>query len=263
MKLLGNDVRYLTFNIFKDVLAVHSTRQGGVSKGHFASMNLGFSRGDLRENVFSNYELFASALEVDAHKMVLSHQCHHNNILDVTNEHLGMGIYKDRSFEDVDGLITSIKNLPLVTFYADCVPIYFYDPVEEVIGMCHAGWRGTATMIVKDMIDKMHHQYRCKLKDILIGIGPAICYSCYQVDQEVISAMPTGLEDYYRYEKAEKKYYIDLKGINKQHLLDVGIDKDHIEVTDLCTKCRPDLFFSHRRHGNNRGTQVGLMMMKG
>lgn len=262
MKLLGKEVKYLTFDIFKNIIAVHSTRQGGVSKGHFASMNLGFARGDNPKLVLENYRLFAQALGVNYKDMVLSDQWHHNRILDVDERYLGMGIIKDRSYHDVDGLITHKKNIPLVTFYADCVPIYFHDPKKEVIAMCHAGWRGSSTMIVKDMVHKMVNEYDCSISSILVGIGPAICQSCYQVSQEVIQAMPKGLESYYYYVSDQDRYYIDLKAINKQYLLDLGLKEDQIEVTDLCTKCRPDLFFSHRRHGNDRGTQIGLMMME-
>lgn len=259
-------VVFLTFEhyaAYKELTAVHSTRIGGVSKGCFASMNLGFARGDLKEDVHENYRLFSKAIGVDHERLVLSDQWHHNHILEVDASHLGMGIHRDRDFGDIDGLFTTKRHIPLVTFYADCVPIYFYDPVKKQIGMTHAGWRGTSTGIVRDMVEKFQ-AHGSQVEDILVGIGPAVCQDCYQVDEQVIQAMNFDFDVtmYYRYQSEEDRYYIDLKAINKALLLSVGILDSHIEVTKYCTKCHGDLFFSHRREGNARGTQIGVMMME-
>lgn len=260
-------VQFLTFEIYKthpDLIAIHSTRVGGVSSGHFESLNLGFARGDDKNLVFENYKLFSKAIGVDHKKLVLSDQWHHNNILIADYSHKGMGIVKERTYHDYDGIITNKKGLPLVTFYADCVPIYFYDPIQEVIAMAHAGWRGTSTSIVKDMVELFISEYNSKSEYIKVGIGPAICKSCYQVDQTVIDSMAFDFDvkAYYDFNISENRYYIDLKGINKEILITCGIKEDNIEVTEYCTKCHPELFFSHRRHGNNRGTQIGVMMME-
>lgn len=259
-------VAYLTFDIYKNepIISVHSTRLGGVSQSHFKSMNLGFSRGDERSHVHRNYELFTDVLEVPVEKLVLSDQWHHNHILDVKEEHCGMGIFKDRNYSDVDGLITNIIGIPLVTFYADCVPIYYYDSEKKVIAMTHAGWRGTSTAIVRDMIKKMVDEYGCNTNNIKVAIGPAICKSCYEVDKQVIDSMTFDFASkYYDYHEDKDKYHIDLKGINMELARACGILIENIEVTNYCTKCQSELLFSHRAHGNNRGTQIGLMMLKG
>jgi len=263
-KNIKDGVCYLTFDIFKNdpIVAVYSTRLGGVSRGHFEAMNLGFSRGDQRDHVLENYRLFTSSLDVPMDKLVLSSQYHHNTILDVNESHHGMGIFRDRDFYDVDGLVTDRLGLPMVTFYADCVPIYYYDSKRHVAGMTHAGWRGTASGIVKDMIEKLLSQ-GSDIKDIKAAIGPAVCKDCYEVTGEVIEAMAYDFsKDYYDYYEDKDRYHIDLKGINKEILIMSGVDEMNIEVTDLCTKCHPELFFSHRRHGNDRGTQIGLMMLR-
>lgn len=261
-----NKVTFLTFEIYKpygQLTAVHSTRIGGVSQKPFDTMNLGFSRGDRPEDVHENYRRFAKAVGVPYEKLVLSDQWHHNNILEVDEDHVGMGIHRQRSYGDMDGLYTEITNLPLVTFYADCVPIYFYDPVRRAIGMTHAGWKGTASAIVLDMVDKFITK-GSRLENLKIAIGPAVCKTCYQVDQKVIDAMAFefDISEYYTYESEEDRYYIDLKAINQALLINHGLPMANIEVTDLCTKCRPDLFFSHRNYGNARGTQIGLMMLE-
>lgn len=263
-KTIRDNVCYLTFEIFeKDpIVAVHSTRIGGVSEGCFESMNLGFSRGDNKTHVLENYKRFAASIEVPVEKMVLSSQYHHNHILDVTPVHYGMGIFKERDYHDVDGLTTEEIGLPLVTFYADCVPIYFYDVKRHVVAMTHAGWRGTASGIVGDLIKKWIGEGSEK-KDIKAAIGPAVCFDCYEVSKDVIDAMTYAFSSkHYKYYPEKDKYHIDLKGMNRDILIENGIDPDHIEVTDYCTKCHPELFFSHRRHGNDRGTQIGVMMLK-
>lgn len=270
MKLIKNKgVKYINFNIYKEfsnLIAVHSTRIGGISEGVFKSMNLGFTRGDKKEYVLENYELFADAINVDVNKMVLSDQWHHTNILKVDESHLGMGIRRKRKYSDIDGLVTDLKDIPLVTFYADCVPIYFYDSKKQVIGMAHSGWRGTVSGISKEMIKIFIRDYKSSLDDIVVAIGPAICKSCYEVGYEVIeglSELTFNIEEFYTYNKKRDRYYIDLWNINKSMLINLGIKENNISVSDMCTKCNPDLFFSHRGHGNDRGTQIGVMMLKG
>lgn len=262
------NVTYLDFNIYSrydSLIAVHSTRIGGISEGIFKSMNLGFSRNDRKEDVLENYKIFSEVIGIFHERMVLSDQWHHTNILKVDERHLGMGIVKKREYNDVDGLITNIKDIPLVTFYADCVPVYFYDPIKEVIGMAHSGWKGTVLGIAEVMLNMFKNDYESNVNDIVVAIGPAICKSCYEVGKEVVDGLrdlPFDISDFYEYDSTKDKYHIDLWEINKKMLLELGVLNEHISVSDLCTKCNPELFFSHRGHGNERGTQIGVMMLK-
>lgn len=116
---------------------------GGVSEGCYASMNLSFTKGDDPEKVRENYRRMADMLGMDMERMTLSFQTHTTNVRLVTEEDAGKGIVKERDYTDVDGLITNIPGITLVTFYADCVPLYFVDPVHHAIGLSHSGWRGT------------------------------------------------------------------------------------------------------------------------
>lgn len=263
-----NKVKVIKYNIFdkyKSLIAVHSTRIGGISKGYFSEMNLGFARGDKYEDVLENYKIFSEAIGVSYESMVLSDQCHNTGILIVDEKHKGMGITKHRDYSDIDGLITDKKNIPLVTFYADCTPIYFYDPKKEVIAMAHSGWRGTTKMISRKVIELFENEYNSNKKDILITIGPSICQSCYEVGEEVIDKLkelPISVDEFYSYNSDKNKYYIDLIRINKKILSDIGIPDKNIDLCEMCTKCSSDLLFSHRGHGNKRGTQIGVMMMK-
>ena len=142
----SNGVAYFTFPLLEQTRMVRhafSTRLGGASKGYFSTMNFSLTRGDNRDDVLENYRKMARILGTDVSKMVLSHQTHTTNIRLVTETDAGKGIWRERDYENIDGLITNVPGLTLVTFFADCVPLYFVDPVHRAIGLSHSGWKGT------------------------------------------------------------------------------------------------------------------------
>ena len=140
----GRVVPVIRFKPYKDygwLSHGFSTRYGGVSDGIYKSMNLSFSQGDDEKFVLKNHSLMAEAMGVKLSDMVYSHQTHTTNVLRVTGEHAGMGFTVPRNFHDVDGFVTDVPGLMLVTAYADCVPLYFADTRLHVIGLSHSGWR--------------------------------------------------------------------------------------------------------------------------
>ena len=142
----SNGVAYFTFPLLEQTRMVRhafSTRLGGASKGYFSTMNFSLTRGDNRDDVLENYRKMAQILGTDVSKMVLSHQTHTTNIRLVTEADAGKGIWRERDYENIDGLITNVPGLTLVTFFADCVPLYFVDPVHRAIGLSHSGWKGS------------------------------------------------------------------------------------------------------------------------
>ena len=142
LKVVTNgDLIYLTFPslCMPGVTAAFSTRMGGYSRGRFAQMNLSFTNGDSRETVLKNYEALLGALKLNPKRAVLSHQTHTNRLRVVTKADIGKGIVKPRDYENIDGLITNLPGVPLVTQYADCVPLLFFDPVKRVVAAAHAG----------------------------------------------------------------------------------------------------------------------------
>ena len=146
----GNGIPYISFNALEQtgmVVNAFSTRQGGVSVGRLESMNLGFNRGDLDENVLKNHKIFAKAVGFPYENIVTTNQTHTTNVRVVTKEDCGKGITKDRDYSDVDGLITNVPGIVLTTYYADCVPLYILDPVNKAIGLSHSGWKGTVNRI--------------------------------------------------------------------------------------------------------------------
>lgn len=266
-----NEVVYITFPkllAYKDEL-VHgfSTRIGGVSKDHLASMNLSFTRGDIRENVLENHRRFAGALGYDETKLVFSDQVHLTHFHKVTKEDCGKGISRESDIKKIDGLVTNEPGIPIITFYADCVPLFFYDPVKKVIAMVHSGWRGTVERIGAKMTAYMEKEYGSRGKDILCAVAPSICQQCYEVSEDValrfLDVFGTSYGKELLYKKENGKYQLNLHKACEITLLEAGILKEHIDVTDLCTCCNPDLFFSHRASHGKRGNLAGVMMLKG
>ncbi len=162
-----------------------TTRGGGVSKGVYASMNLGFTRGDERSCVEENFRKIAGILHCAVEDMVASDQTHTANVRLVTGEDRGHGITREKTFFDTDGMITDEPGIVLVTFYADCVPLFFVDPVNKAIGLSHSGWRGTVQGIGEVTVKKMRECFGSKPEDIIAAIGPSICADCYEVGEDV------------------------------------------------------------------------------
>lgn len=239
-----------------------TTRTGGVSQGECTSLNLGFNRNDKKQNVINNYKIVCNALDIDYSKLVLSNQVHGTHIKDITAEDAGKGIIKQNDLKGTDGLITSDKNVPLVTFYADCVPIFFLDPVQKVIGLVHSGWRGTLKKIGKIMVDKMVNEYDCSTINILCGIGPSIGPCHFEVGEEVYNKfIKTFGESEKLYEKKGEKYYINLWKANEIVLINSGIMRENITIAGECTFCNEKLFFSHRRDKGKTGSLAAVLQL--
>lgn len=245
----------------KGVRHIFSTRHGGVSSGDAATMNLSFDKDTNRENVIKNFEILCDAVGINPENLVLSRQTHTNNVVIVTEQDRGRGIYKE-SFEDVDGLITNCPNVALVTQYADCTPLIFYDPVKRVVATSHAGWRGTVQLIGKCTVDKMAQEFGCNPSDIIAGIGPNIGQCCYEVDDPVINEFKKidflKLSDFIKV-KGNGKYMLDLVEANRQILIASGILPENIDVSDICTCCNSEDLHSHRATKGKRGT-IGVII---
>ena len=255
-----NHVPYIQFkNLSATGIVKHgfSTRKGGVSTGIFSSMNLNFKRGDDPDAVMENYRRMAAALNMRVEDMVLSDQTHTTNVRVITEEDRGKGILKPQDYSDVDGMITNVPGIVLVTSYADCVPLYFVDPVRKAIGLSHSGWKGTVGHIGQKTVWKMHEVYGSEPKDIVAAIGPSICQSCYEVSDDVAEAFRANFTADEAadilLDKGNGKYQLDLWKANWYVLTDAGILPEHLSVTDLCTACHPDLLWSHRKTNGQRG----------
>lgn len=265
----ANGVPYLYFPALEETGCVvngFSTRLGGVSRGDWATMNFSFTRGDDPEAVRENYRRMAAALGVDVNRMVLSHQTHTTNVRRVTEEDAGKGVVRERDYTDVDGLITNVPGITLVTFYADCVPLYFVDPVRRAIGLSHSGWRGTVNRMGRVTVEAMGKAFGSDPKDIVACIGPSICRDCYEVGPEVAAAFENAFEPAKHSEileeKPDGKFLLDLWRANAIVMEEAGILPERIHMTDICTHCNPELLYSHRRTGERRGNLCAFLSLK-
>lgn len=240
-----------------------STREGGVSEGIWSTMNLSYTRGDDPEHVTENFRRFAKAVGFRPEDIVTSDQTHTTNIRRVTEKDRGSGITRERSFHDIDGLITDTPDVVLATFYADCVPLYFVDPVHHAIGLSHSGWRGTVNKMGAAAIKAMQETFGTDPADLLTAIGPSICQDCYEVSEDVIdqfrAAFPEELHTCLFYGKPNGKYQLNLWEANRQILLASGVPASRIQMPNLCTCCNPHALFSHRATQGKRGNLAAFL----
>ncbi len=266
-------VIYLTYPSLNYDFITHafSTRLGGVSDGCFSSMNLSFTRGDEETAVRENFRRIAEAIQVSCDDFVFSDQTHTTNIRMVTEEDRGNGITHPKTFYETDGMITNVPGLVLATFYADCVPLFFVDPVHKAIGLSHSGWRGTVGKIGEKTIQCMKEHYETNAEDVIAVIGPSICRDCYEVSEDVAEEFRNVFteKEYLKFLFPHEndpckvgKYQLDLWKANEEILLQAGIQEEHLTTPDLCTCCNPNFLFSHRASKGKRGNLGAFLSIK-
>lgn len=259
-------VTFLTYPAFDKLPGfVHgfSTRLGGVSEGIFSEMNLSFQRGDQEEAVRENYRRISEALGISPEQIVCSQQTHTANVRVVTDKDCGNGVTRPQAFRDVDGMVTNVPGVVLCTMYADCVPLYFIDPVKRCIGLAHAGWAGSVGKIGAVTVQALQNTYGSEPKDLLAAIGPSICQNCYEVSEDVIervrAAFPEKTCRKLFYRKENGKYQLDLWQTNYEVLLESHLMPAHIFLPNLCTCCNPQFLFSHRASKGKRGNLAAFL----
>ncbi|MCM1191131.1 MAG: peptidoglycan editing factor PgeF [Butyrivibrio sp.] len=260
----GGEMEFLTFpSLEKTGLVKHlfTTRLGGVSRGEFSSMNLSFTRGDRSDCVAENYRRIGEALGCTPEDMVASRQTHTTNIRKVGLKDKGKGITRPGDYEDIDGLMTDVSGIVLVTFFADCVPLFFVDTAHRAIGLAHSGWRGTAAGMGSCMIRAMGEAYGTRPEDLRVAIGPSICAGCYEVGQEVAVQFER-FPGVVTQGREPGKYHLDLWEANRQLLVAAGVQDREIAVTDICTCCNGSYLFSHRASGGRRGNMGAFLCLR-
>ena len=257
-----NGLLIKTSTVLSGVRHGFSTRTGGVSPAPWDSLNLGVGRGDDMDRVRENYRRFCAVLGTDEHRAVLSKQVHEDNVRHVTAEDCGKGLFRERDYTSVDAMITDTPDIPLVVFSADCGIILLYDPVRRAVGAAHAGWRGAAAGIVYKTGRRMQETFGTDPRDLQAAIGAAIVPCCFETDADVPRALRDALgreaEPYIT--RRGQKGHVDLKGVNARWLEKAGVTQ--IDVCPDCTACRPDLYWSHRKTGLQRGEQAALIALK-
>lgn len=267
LKLSGWEERYplLTAGI--------SSRHGGVSEVPYAGLNCGLHVGDAPDNVVRNRALLAEAAGNPFDSCTYAEQVHGKEVQVVTASLRGAGrLTREDALPSKDGFVTNVPGIVLHALFADCVPLYFYDPVKKAAGLAHAGWKGTVLQIGQTMVETMSAAYGTKPRDIIAAIGPSIGACCYEVDETVtapvhklldrlgVSETITG-QSIINY-KSDGKAMLSLQQLNRQIMIKAGILPSHIEISNLCTSCRTDLFFSHRQEEGQTGRMAAWIGLR-
>ena len=258
-------ITLLSFDLLaKETGALHAitTRAGGESLPPFESLNLGLNVGDVQECVVRNYQLVSKALGIELDSFATCKQVHGDRVIEVTEKDEAKGPFS-HYHEEADAMITKVPGPVLMVRVADCIPVLFFDPVQKVIGIAHAGWRGTVKEIAAKTAEVIVSRYNSDPARILVGIGPSIGPCCYEVDNQVRAyyeeKFPSGRN---LFEEREGKNYLNLWEANRRQLLNTGIREENIELAGLCTACHPQTFFSHRREKGRTGRFAALIGMK-
>lgn len=215
--------------------------------------NLAFHVGDDKLSVEKNHENLAQILNYEKRALVHMKQIHSDIIVSAD----------EYSFENpptCDALITNKQNTPLMVMVADCSAVLFYDDMQKVIAVAHAGRAGTFKNIVKTVIERMSLEFGSDPKDIIVSIGASIGVCCYEVGSEIYDEAKT-LELQYAMQKRDGSFYLDVNKILKKQLLSCGVDEENIEILDVCTSCNTHSFFSYRAE-KETGRFAGVLIMK-
>lgn len=232
-------------------------RQGGVSEGPFASLNMSLSVPDERDRVYTNRRRAYGLYGRDTDTVVHAHLVHGADVARVTRADDGTWV------KHVDGLITDQPGCVLAMNFADCAPIFLYDPVHRAIGLGHAGWKGAVADLPGSMVRAMAAQFGSRPADLVAAVGPCIGPCCYEVGDVVIDAVRTSFADgasllHPAGDTARRRF--DLPEANRRNLAAAGVNR--IELSEYCTACRTDLFFSHRAE-NGRTGRFGVVFELG
>ena len=257
-------VNYLTLPEWnkQGVVTGFTSRAGGFSNGPFRSLNLGLHVGDDPDLVIANRELVSHSLGFAPERMVCCEQVHSNGVMVVHRDHAGRGANnQDDVLPGCDAMVTNCPWIFLTEFYADCYPLYFFDPGKRVIGLAHSGWKGTALRIAEAVINVISHDFGCRLRDIQVFIGPGIGPLCFGIDDDRKSQVERlfTFSDKIIYPNNENQYVWDLELTNRLIVKQSGIPEDNITSCHLCTACNQERFFSYRGSGGHTGRMAAVL----
>lgn len=254
--------RYFKSSLLESTGAVShgfTTKLGGASCGKVEGLNLGFRVGDNSAAVRENYKTVARDLEMPYKAIVASRQTHSTNIRVVTADDMGKGVSRESDIFDTDALITNCAQIPLVVFYADCVPILMFDTKKRAAAAIHSGWRGTADKIAEKTVRALAENFGSQPEDILAAVGPSIGPCCFECGAEVAELFPDDIVS----KNENGKFKVNLWQNIVRMFTDCGLRRENIEVFEQCTMCKSDIFYSYRKHKEKTGRMGAFIMIKG
>lgn len=256
-------INYITLPVWQErgIGVLFSSRQGGVSEEPFYSLNLGLHVGDDVNKVLQNRQKVLKILGTSLHNAVCCEQVHGSEVVLVTEKHRGLGALSyDTALAGYDAMITNEANVYLMTFYADCYSLYFYDPVKKVVGLAHSGWKGTVSGIAAKTISKMNQVFKSSPSHIEVFMGPGIGACCFEISPDLASRVEKELGYLGNLiSERDASFYWDLKETNRRLLVENGIKPEHITICGLCTSCNKDSFFSYRRDKGTTGRMAAVI----
>lgn len=242
---------------------VFTSRHKGFSQGCYDTLNMALHVGDDPLSVLANREIVMHIVQAEPDRMICCQQIHGEKVVAVTEQDAGRGAknYED-SFPGTDGLITNSPGLVLTTFYADCIPVFLFDPVHRAIGLSHSGWKGTMASIARRTMQMMEEYYGSDSRDMLAFIGPGISKCCFEIKNDLADKVARVFPDYHDIiSLSPDKTTWDLKETVRMTLIDAGIPYEQITVSDLCTSCHTDHFFSYRKENGQTGRMAAMIVL--
>lgn len=253
-------LQFSTLSRYCNISHFITTREGGVSKGAYASMNLGWYSSDDNASVCSNFHLLAAAVGLPADRIIAPYQVHKDDIRVLTDDFLSLDAHSRADFlRGADALVTHLPHVCVSVATADCVPVLLYAPDKNVVAAVHAGWRGTVLRIAAKTVRVMVENYGCDASKMVAGIGPSISCEAFEVGEEVVDAFSNAsfdLEQIVVRHSVTSKAHIDLWAANRLQLMEVGLLSSHIETAEICTYTHYNQFFSARRLGIRSGRML-------
>lgn len=243
----------------RDLVVGFTTKNGGESKGAFSSFNCGLHVHDKKTDVLNNRNKLANWIQMPLSNWITGEQVHGIKVKLVSRENCGSGaLSTETALRGIDGMITKDKGILLTAFFADCIPLYFFDPVENIIGIAHAGWKGTVGGIAKEMVWTFKEQ-GSKLENILVAVGPGISQKHYEVDMRIHDAIDETYRKKVLISIEKDRFLLDLKQLNYEILLQSRILRHNIAITNFCTYEDEKLFYSYRRDQGKTGRMLGFI----
>jgi len=240
-----------------------STRLGGASEGSLSSLNLGVNRPDAIDNLKANYKIFCDGIGIDYNSVIVPKQVHSDDILPVSAKNRDIMLFSQSPKPCCDGLVTTDSTVSIGVFYADCTPVLLFDPIKKCLSTVHCGWRGTVKGFAGKGVRTMVEKFGCTPGDIHCAIGPCIEANCFEVGEEVAQEFwKSGFESFVKPAELNGKFYVDLKGVNRKVLINSGVVAENITVSEECTHCLPEKYFSHRGLGADTGRMALIAKIK-
>ena len=247
--------QHLFKNLSQEQTLLHKVTQKNITSPF--SFSLALHTQETKEEIIKNRE----NIEKEFPKMhfIVANQTHSANIKIITEEKNIGWKQEETAIRECDALITQEKNIMLTILTADCVPILIFDPIQQVIAVVHAGWKGTEQKILLKTIQKMQSHFQSESKNIIVGIAPAIGKCCYEVDWNVAKYFKNIKNSY---SSKNNKYMLNLPYINKLQLLQAGLKEENIEMSNICTACQVDSYFSYRKEQGCSGRFMSMIGLK-